>query len=106
MLELMLIVFIISMLVLIATPQIFKARTTSQQKSCISNLRRIEMAKEQWAMAYDRPSGHPVTAADLYPEYLRGSLPSCPGGGTYAINDVGHNATCTLGGSIPSHALP
>ncbi len=68
---------------------------------CIGNLRRIQTAKEQWALANHKPNGATVTEAELAP-YLRGaSFPKCPSGGTYTLNPVGAAPVC----SIPGHVL-
>ncbi len=68
---------------------------------CANNLRRIQTAKEQWALAQHRPNGASVTEADLAP-YLGGDgLPKCPSGGSYTINPIGTDPVC----SIPGHVL-
>ena len=48
--EIMIVVLIIGILLAIAVPNFVKARTTSQTKSCIGNLKQIDAAKEQYAM--------------------------------------------------------
>ncbi|MCL6624082.1 MAG: prepilin-type N-terminal cleavage/methylation domain-containing protein, partial [Fimbriimonadales bacterium] len=47
--EIMIVVLIIGILLAIAIPNFMRARETSRTKSCISNLRQIDAAKEQWA---------------------------------------------------------
>ena len=44
--EIMIVVAIIGLLAAIAIPSFMKARTSSQQKGCINNLRQIEAGKE------------------------------------------------------------
>src|SRR6201988_5316783 len=48
--EIMIVVAIIGLLAAIAIPNFIKARTTAQKNACISNLRQIDGAKEQWAL--------------------------------------------------------
>lgn len=92
----------IGMMAAIAIPSFMKSRTVSQQNACINNLRQIESAKEQWAMANNQSDGDLVDV-DEAAMYLRGSLiPDCPKGGTYSINPVGTTVTCTE----PEHVLP
>ena len=75
---------------------------TAQANSCINNLRQIDGAKQQWALEYNKPDAAIPTISDLLP-YLRDNVfPVCPAGGTYSINAVGMNPTC----SIPGHVLP
>ncbi len=76
---------------------------TDQQAArriCINNLRRIDAAKNVWALEYGKTNGDVPTVDDLKP-YLDG-FPVCPSGGTYSINPLGELPTC----SVPGHALP
>ncbi|MEI6148747.1 MAG: prepilin-type N-terminal cleavage/methylation domain-containing protein [bacterium] len=92
--EIMIVVAIIGLLAAIAIPSFMKARTTSQQKACINNLRQIEAGKEQWALAEKQAQGAtpPATAINAYMK----ATPSCPAGGTYAYGVIGTDATCSI----------
>jgi hypothetical protein len=72
------------------------------QEKCIANLRRIDGAKEIWALENQKPPGSVPSAAQLAPYCANGVFPACPEGGAYTINPQGVPPTC----SIPSHALP
>ena len=48
--EMMIVVAIIGLLAVIAIPNWVRARTTSQNNACISNLREIWGATQQWAL--------------------------------------------------------
>ena len=98
----MIVVLIIGILLAIAVPNFLKARETSRNKTCVANLRQIEAAKEQWAMETNQPSTATPTAGNLSPDYIKGAMPGCPSSGTYAINNMTSNPTCTVAG----HALP
>src|SRR5205823_14942467 len=77
------------------------ARMQGQANACINNLRQIDGAKQQWALANGKLSVSPVNPADILP-YLRGNvMPPCPAGGIYTINMVGLPPTC----SVPGHVL-
>ena len=92
--EIMIVVLIIGILLAIAIPNFMKARETSKTKSCLSNLRQIETAKEQWAME-QAVAGTP-TPADLL-AYIK-AMPKCPSAGTdYTINPMATRPTCTSG---------
>lgn len=69
------------------------------QNTCISNLRMIEGAKDQWAIEHNITTGTDVSPEDIKP-YLK-EFPSCPAGGSYILNPVGTPATC----DHPGHTL-
>jgi hypothetical protein len=69
---------------LVLVPHYVRQRQLQHQKECVTNLKRISSATEQWAMdnrksALAAPPPIPVLAA----RYLDGKLPRCPSGGTY-----------------------
>ena len=103
--EIMIVVAIIGLLAAIAIPSFVKARTTSQKNACINNLRQIDSAKEQWAMATKATANAEVTAAmqsaeptatNSINEYIKGGEPDCPAGGTLVYQNIGSNPTCTV----------
>jgi len=100
----------IGLLGAIAIPSFVKARETSQRNACINNLRQIDGAKEQWAMAENQPATATPRPEDIT-DYIKGGWANlrCPAGGTYTINRLGVDPTCShprhsLGG--PSAAVP
>jgi prepilin-type N-terminal cleavage/methylation domain-containing protein len=101
--EIMIVILIIAVLVAIAVPNFMQARDSSRQSSCITNLKYIDSRKEQFAMEAKLNNGDPVTWANIVPTYLK-SQPSCAGGGTYTINVIGTNPTCSL--SANGHIIP
>jgi len=108
--EIMIVVAIIGLLAAIAIPNFVKARATAQANACINNLRQIDAAENQWALEAGQTTGATVVNADLTP-YIKlnsnNDIPGCPAGGTYTINPVGQNPTCSLStlASNP-HILP
>jgi hypothetical protein len=85
----------------IAIPSFVKARSVSRSNACINNLRQIDAAKEQWAMAKGKVDGDEVNMLGIL-DYIKGvRLPVCPQGGTYKINRIGQPPEC----SIPGHGL-
>jgi len=96
--EIMIVVAIIGLLAAIAIPNFVKARQSSQQKSCMNNLRQIDGAKDQWAIDKGKTSADTPGQADLEP-YLK-SWPICPAAGAYTINAVGTEASCSIHGTV------
>ena len=99
--EIMIVVAIIGLLAAIAIPNFIKARKDAMQNACIQNLQQIEGAKQEWAFK-QRKSGTDSPVWANLTAYLKGNkTPLCPGGGTYTINVVDSDITC----SISSHVL-
>ena len=106
-LEIMLVVAIIGLLAAIAIPAFLTARTKSQTNVCISGLRQISSAKEQWALTEGKKDGEDVLeedkiGADGIDSFIKGGEPSCPASGTYTYQPVGTDPTCDKDG----HVLP
>lgn len=97
--EIMIVVLIIGILLAIAVPNFITARDTARAKSCVSNLKQIDAAKQQWAMDNKKLGTDTPVDADLSPTYIKGTMPACPSGGTYTINAVDTDPTCSIGGT-------
>ncbi len=94
--EIMIVVLIIGILLAVAVPNFIGARERSRANACRSNLRQIQAAKEQWAMATNQgPTATPDWNA-LVPAFIQ-RQPSCPSGGTYTIGNLATNPTCSIG---------
>jgi competence protein ComGC len=94
--------FVIPMMLAIAIPNFVKARDTAQAHACISNLRQIQTAKQQWALEKQKQPTDVPTESDIEP-YSKSTIRAlkCPAGGTYKINSVAEEPTC----SISTHKL-
>lgn len=76
----------------------------TQKDSCITNLKQIDGAVQQWALEYKKVATDRYSLQDpSLLAFLRGSvLPLCPAGGTYAPGStVSADLTC----SVPGHTL-
>ena len=104
--EIMIVVAIIGLLAAIAIPSFVKSRNSARQNACINNLRMIDSAKEQYAMANNSASDATLTSANVA-EYVK-TLPICPAGGTtfadsYTIGSLTNSPVCL---KVPAtHAL-
>jgi type IV pilus assembly protein PilA len=106
--EMMIVVALIGLLAAIAIPTMVHARTTSQTKACINNLREIFAATQQWALEGNKSPTSPVAFSDIQP-YLKHSV-VCPTAGTdpsfygsYTLNGVSVNPVCNL---VTNHFIP
>ena len=105
--EIMIVVLIIGILMAIAVPNFISARANSQKNTCVSNLKQIESAKEQWAMVNKKGAGDTPNSGDLVGSATTGFLktyPSCPTSGTYTIGDMSTRPSCS--NAAAGHALP
>lgn len=97
-------VFLVPMMAAIAIPNFVKARDTAMRNACINNLRQIDGAKQQWALENDKVDDTGITLTstnlDIYLKPGWAEL-KCLKGGTYTINPLGQEPTC----SIPGHEL-
>jgi len=101
--EIMIVCAIIGLLGAIAVPTFIRSRTTAQTGACLNNLRQLVGAKEEWALEHlkdytDVPADSDLFGASLYIS----EKPFCPADGTYTLNSIGANPTCTVNG----HTLP
>jgi prepilin-type N-terminal cleavage/methylation domain-containing protein len=111
--EIMIVVAIIGLLAAIAIPNFVHARTQAQMTTCISNLRNIDAAKQEWAFEQRKQDADTPVGSDLQPYLGRstaGTLPTCPVDGantfatSYAPQNVGAKPACLI---IPTtHILP
>jgi prepilin-type N-terminal cleavage/methylation domain-containing protein len=104
--EIMIVVAIIGLLAAIAIPNFVKARNTAQQNACINNLRQIDGAKQQWALENKKTDSDSPSTTECG-VYLKNNIyPNCPGGGTYTVNAVSTDPTCSKSSAPQQHKLP
>ena len=74
-------------------------------RACQENLSKLDGAKEQFALEYKSRNGAPVMWQNLLDPEATGKLgmgylkskPVCPSGGTYTLNNIGTDPTCSIG---------
>ena len=96
--EIMIVVLIIGILLAIAVPNFVKAREASRAKSCVSNLKQVEAAKEQWAMDNKAAASATPAMTDLVGStaYIK-ATPVCPSSGTYTVGAMTADPACSIG---------
>jgi prepilin-type N-terminal cleavage/methylation domain-containing protein len=96
--EIMIVVAIIGLLAAIAIPNFVRARTTAQKNACIQNLRQIDGAKQQWAIETKQSADASATSGDVDDYMKNNEFPTCPSGGSYTVNAVSVNPSCSKSG--------
>jgi len=103
--EIMIVVLIIGILLAVAVPNFFTAREKSRRRTCQTNLRHIDEAKQQYATQHGTTLSTVLQMSDLAGNngFLR-YTPECPAGGTYSVETLGDVPTCSL--SAQGHVVP
>ncbi len=92
--ELMVVILIIGILVAIAVPVFFSARSQGEIATCQDNLRTIDGVVSQYSA---RHGDWPTDISQLEPEFLR-EIPACPAGGVYSLSSTNPPwALCSIG---------
>ena len=113
--EIMIVVAIIGILAAIAIPNFVRNRNQSQAKACISNMRQISTACENYltennlAEAAVTQINTSWSAAVVGTDNYIKVLPVCAAGGAYTVvanQDTGVKVTCSKSGNTPPHILP
>ena len=96
--EILIVVAIIALLAAIAIPNFVQARVSSQRAACIANLKQIDGAKSTWALEFKKLSSASPDDGQLFgaTRYIR-RKPGCPANGTYTIDIVANQPSCTFG---------
>ena len=112
--EILILVVLIALLAAVVVPRFFGKRPVyGAHMACITNLRIIDSAKEQWALEFQKKKVDTPTGSDLQPYMGRGSageLPFCPADPkqtfdtSYSLHNVGTKPTCKIMPTV--HVLP
>ena len=93
-------IVVVGLLAAIAIPNFVKARTMAQTQACRSNLRQIQIAKQSWAADNKKKAADLPTETELFgANHYMQAEPQCPSGGTYSLNSVGEEPTCSFHGA-------
>ena len=105
--EIMIVVTVITIMMSVALPNYLKSGKTSSKNACITNLRLIDSAMEQWAMDNNIPAGTVPSVSqesDIY-SYIDGGTPTCPSNGEYSLHTVGVKPQVTCSREDEEHKL-
>jgi prepilin-type N-terminal cleavage/methylation domain-containing protein len=110
--EIMIVVAIIGLLAAIAIPNFVRSRAKSQSTACINNMRQLDSAIQQFALANNLASGATVNYPNDMTPYIKlnanSSIPGCPANGNYTPQLIGNTPSivCSLGSTVnPPHVL-
>ena|SRR5437016_6768538 len=99
--EIMIVVALIGLLAAVAVPNFVHARAQSQVNTCLSNLRQIDAATQQWALENNKSPNSTITYPDIQP-YMKNAV-VCPAGGagatfasTYTLTTVANKPLCQI----------
>jgi prepilin-type N-terminal cleavage/methylation domain-containing protein len=101
--EIMIVVAIIGIIIAIAVPAFLRARENARGRACQENLQKIDGAKEQWALEDRISNDAPCPALSFFCGATRWikRTPVCPGGGTYSVENIGTDPSCSIGSNAP-----
>lgn len=99
--EIMIVVGIIGLLAVAIVPNINKNRERTQLRLIESNLRKIDAAKNIWALDNNKGNGDTPSPDDLKPY---DGWPKPIAGESYNVNAVGTPPTATLAGRMGTNA--
>jgi hypothetical protein len=101
-----LMIFMVGFMAAITIPNLVKARRQAQLIACKNNLAIIQTAKEAWARDNGKPDDAVPVDADLLgaPKHLP-EMRQCPAFGSYDLNSVKDEPTCTVHGSVSKPTL-
>jgi prepilin-type N-terminal cleavage/methylation domain-containing protein len=94
-LEMMIVCGVVGIMASIALPNFLKARATVEQRSCIKNLRELDLTKQQWGFENKKAPTAIPTIAEIQVYFGRNRMPACPTRGTYTLQRLDRNPTCT-----------
>ncbi len=99
--EIMIVVGIIGLLAVAIVPNINKNRERTQLRLIETNLRKIDAAKNLWALDNNKGNGDTPSSEDLKPY---DGWPKPIAGESYSVNAVGTPPTATLAGRMGTNS--
>ncbi len=105
--EIMIVVAVLAILMSVAVPNYIKSGKEASRNSCISNLRQIDGAMEQWAMDNNVSAGTVLRSwqeEEVY-NYVDGGKPDCPGKGEYTLHAISSSPQVSCSREDERHKL-
>ncbi len=99
--EIMIVVAIIAILAAVAIPNFVKYRRNSQAAACVSNLKQLQAASEQWRLAGNGGGTAAPNMSDICGAtgYIK-AVPKCPAGGSYTLGNESTDPVCGIGTTL------
>jgi hypothetical protein len=92
----MIVVAVIGLLAAIAIPNFIHSRRATQVRACITNLRRLDDSKVQWALECRKTDSSIPVTTDIVPFLRDNKLPACPASGAYRLRRVSRTPVCSF----------
>jgi hypothetical protein len=74
---------VIGLLAAIAIPNFVRAKITVESNQCVNQMRAIDGAIQQWALAKGKKDTDAIDEAEVAKSMSGGVIPTCPAGGQY-----------------------
>lgn len=105
--EIMIVLFVISILLMIAAVSYVRSNNTAKKTICIANLRELDAAIDQRVIENHISAGTSITGSEeeIYNDYVRGDRPKCPARGEYIFGIVGITPQVTCSKESEGHKL-
>jgi hypothetical protein len=93
--------FFVGLVSAIALPAFAKARDAAQTQACVSNMRQLSAAKEQFVSEKGCKPGDVIADQDLSTYLSKGvGQLKCPKGGHYTLSPAGEAPACSVHGPL------
>jgi competence protein ComGC len=97
-------VIVIGLMVSIFIPNLRQAKVVRAMNACEANLKQLDGATRSWSLENKKGLDDTVDFQEVV-RYMRGGVsPTCPAGGSYQVNRVKDNPTCSLAATL-GHSL-
>ncbi|TCS83985.1 competence type IV pilus major pilin ComGC [Tepidibacillus fermentans] len=84
--EILVVIFIIGIILAIATPNLKASGEKAQKKACLANQKLIQVQLENYYLEHHAYPNSSTFVTDLAKEGLLNSVITCPSGGTYSFD--------------------
>ncbi|MBI1784120.1 hypothetical protein HYR69_03170 [Candidatus Sumerlaeota bacterium] len=101
------VILLLASALLLVVPRLRRERAERNIRSCQEYAVKIDNAKEQWALEFNKAPGATVLEEDIVRPGHQGyldAMPLCPSGATYKVNPIADDPTCTSG--LAKHGIP
>ena len=94
-LEILAVLAIVGVLAALAVPRFILTTSDAEEEVCEANKATINVQVERYYLANDETYPADIDTLTGDEDYFPDGAPECPSGGTYALDEDTHRATCT-----------